>query len=91
MVDFKAPTTSDQQHWLRRTRVRLRRVAFHLNDAASVTLLHDSSMLVRRLLPLMTVALPMTLLVDCTGWSKSTSAPVYNTTSCVPRTAAAHC
>ena len=46
VVDFAAPMSPTQQQWLRSTPVRVRRVAFHVSDAASAALLHDPRTLV---------------------------------------------
>jgi len=40
-VEYRAPMTLAQQQWLRTTRVRVRRMAFHADDAASAALLCD--------------------------------------------------
>ena len=47
VLEFHAPMTHEQQQWLRTTRVRMRSVAFHIDDAASAALLHDNTTLVR--------------------------------------------
>ena len=39
MVEFRAPMSPQQRQWLRTTRLRMRRVAFHVDDAASAALL----------------------------------------------------
>ena len=46
VVEFRRPMSPAQQQWLRTTRVRVRRVAFHTDDAASTALLRDHSTLV---------------------------------------------
>ena len=46
VVEFRTPMSPEQQQWLRTTRVRVRRVAFDVNDTASAALLHDQSTLV---------------------------------------------
>jgi len=50
VVEFCAPMSPEQQQWLRTTRMRVRRVAFHAGDAASASLLRDQFTLVRALL-----------------------------------------
>ena len=51
VVIFTEPTSATQQLWLRTTRVRVRHVAFHVDDNASAALLHDPSTLVGWLVP----------------------------------------
>ena len=51
VVEFRAPMSPEQQQWLRKTHLHMRRVAFHIDDAASAALLHDTTTLVRGLLP----------------------------------------
>ena len=46
VIEFSAPTSPEQQLWLFKTHVRVRRVAFDVNDKASVALLVDPLMLV---------------------------------------------
>ena len=46
VVQFREALSPEQQVWLRKTRIRVRRVAFRQDDQASAELLHDASMLV---------------------------------------------
>jgi len=46
VVEFRAPTSPEQRMWLRSTRVRVRRVAFHVDDQTSAVLLHDPTFMV---------------------------------------------
>jgi len=51
VVIFTEPTSPAQREWLRMTRVRVRHIAFHIDDIASAALLHDPSTLVGYLPP----------------------------------------
>ena len=46
VVKFPAPMSPEQQQWLYTAAVRVRRVSFHVSDAASAALLHDPLTLV---------------------------------------------
>ncbi len=68
VVDFHAPTSPEQRMWLRSTRVRVRRVAFHVDDKTSAVLLHDPTFMVGSQAPcpmVSTIPTHMLLLVTC--------------------------
>lgn len=46
VVEFRVPASLEQRMWLRSTRVRVRRVAFHVGDKTSAILLHDPTYMV---------------------------------------------
>ena len=46
VVEFQVPASLKQRMWLRSTRVRVRRVAFHVDDKTSAILLHDPTYMV---------------------------------------------